>query len=150
MPTLAYSDDSVWAWILSARRIERLKQQLFPNQEQASIDMECLQELRDLASSNGNPGRFRRLLAAFQDALEPQLESMRQALLAGNSDDMANLAHSLKGSAASIGARHLSSLCSTLETVSLSTGPDGPERLLSQIEREAQLVHQILEKEVAA
>lgn len=112
--------------------------------------MACLQELRELTLSNGNPGRFRRLVETFQDALELQLGLMRRALAAGNSDDIADLAHSLKGSAACIGAGYLSSLCSTLEIVSSSTTPDEPKRLLRQIETEAQLVHRILQKEATS
>lgn len=128
----------------------KLKEQFFDGQEPASVDMACLQELRDLTLSNGNPGRFRRLLETFQDGLELQLDLIRRALAAGNSNDIADLAHSLKGSAACIGAGYLSSLCSTLETVCSNTSPDEPKRLLSQIEREAQLVHRILEKELTA
>lgn len=127
-----------------------MKEQSFVDQEPTRVDMACLQELRDLTLSNGNPGRFRRLLETFQDGLELQLDLMRRALAAGNSDNIADLAHSLKGSAASIGAEYLSSLCSTLETVCSDTGSDEPRRLLSQIEQEAQFVHHILEQEATA
>jgi HPt (histidine-containing phosphotransfer) domain-containing protein len=127
-----------------------LKEQFFDDRKLPSVDMACLQELRELTLSNGNPGRFRRLVETFQDALELQLGLMRRALAAGNSDDIADLAHSLKGSAACIGAGYLSSLCSTLEIVSSSTTPDEPKRLLRQIETEAQLVHRILQKEATS
>jgi HPt (histidine-containing phosphotransfer) domain-containing protein len=127
-----------------------LKEQFFDDRKLPPVDMACLQELRDLTLSNGNPGRFRRLVETFQDALELQLGLMRRALAAGNSDDIADLAHSLKGSAACIGAGYLSSLCSTLETVCSNTGPDEPKRLVSEIEREAQLVHHILAKAATA
>ena len=127
-----------------------MKEQFFDDRKLPSVDMACLQELRELTLSNGNPGRFRRLVETFQDALELQLGLMRRALAAGNSDDIADLAHSLKGSAACIGAGYLSSLCSTLEIVSSSTTPDEPKRLLRQIETEAQLVHRILQKEATS
>jgi HPt (histidine-containing phosphotransfer) domain-containing protein len=127
-----------------------LKEQFFDDRKLPSVDMACLQELRELTLSNGNPGRFRRLVETFQDALELQLGLMRRALAAGNSDDIADLAHSLKGSAACIGAGYLSSLCSTLEIVSSSTTPDEPKRLFRQIETEAQLVHRILQKEATS
>jgi HPt (histidine-containing phosphotransfer) domain-containing protein len=127
-----------------------LKEQFFDDRKLPPVDMACLQELRDLTLSNGNPGRFRRLVETFQDALELQLGLMRRALAAGNSDDIADLAHSLKGSAACIGAGYLSSLCSTLEIVSSSTTPDEPKRLFRQIETEAQLVHRILQKEATS
>lgn len=127
-----------------------MKEQFFDDRKLPPVDMACLQELRELTLSNGNPGRFRRMVETFQGALELQLGLMRRALAAGNSDDIADLAHSLKGSAACIGAGHLSSLCSTLETVCSNTSPDEPKRLLSQIEKEAQLVHRILEKEAIA
>jgi HPt (histidine-containing phosphotransfer) domain-containing protein len=127
-----------------------LKEQFFDDRKLPSVDMACLQELRELTLSNGNPGRFRRLVETFQDALELQLGWMRRALAAGNSDDIADLAHSLKGSAACIGAGYLSSLCSTLEIVSSSTTPDEPKRLFRQIETEAQLVHRILQKEATS
>jgi HPt (histidine-containing phosphotransfer) domain-containing protein len=122
-----------------------MKQQPIDHQEQTSIDMACLQELRDITSCNGNLKQFNRIIGTFQDALEPQLESMRQALAAGNAEDMAVLAHSLKGSAASIGARRLALLCSVLEEVSLKIKPGAPGQILAQIEREAQLVTQVLE-----
>lgn len=122
-----------------------MKKQSIDRQGQSAIDMACLQELREITSGNGNLKQFNRILGTFQDALDPQLESMRRALAARNTEDMADLAHSLKGSAASIGARRLSLLCSALEEVSLKIEPDEPERILAQIEREVQLVKQVLE-----
>lgn len=127
-----------------------MKNQESISQEQSAIDRACLRELRELISSNGRPDRFRSLLETFQDGLGSQLEQMKLALAVGNSENMTELAHSLKGSAATVGAVHLSMLCASLETASLSAHSSEAEHILCQIEREAESVCDILQQEMGA
>jgi HPt (histidine-containing phosphotransfer) domain-containing protein len=105
-----------------------------------------LRELRELAESCDEPEQFHELIDLFLRELESGLLSMRKALVKGNAEDLAKLAHSLKGASASMGAGGLASLCSTLEETAKSTKLQGAEAQVMLIESEAYVVREILEK----
>ncbi len=72
-----------------------------------------LESLRELAAGDNS------FVAAVIDAFLPQLEStpgaLRKALAAGDGQAVAELAHSLKGSAANVGAEDVSGLALRIE-----------------------------------
>jgi histidine phosphotransfer protein HptB len=109
----------------------------------------ALRELRELADSSGDPGQFRELIDLFLAEMESGLASMRKALAEGNAAELAQLAHSLKGASASMGAGGLASLCRTLEETAKNIKLQGAEGQLDQIESEVRIVREALEKETA-
>ena len=110
----------------------------------------ALRELRELADSSGDPGQFRELIDLFLAEMESGLASMRKALAEGNAAELAQLAHSLKGASASMGAGGLASLCRTVEETAKNIKLQGTEGQLDQIESEVRIVREALEKETAS
>jgi HPt (histidine-containing phosphotransfer) domain-containing protein len=110
----------------------------------------ALRELRELADSSGDPGQFRELIDLFLAEMESGLASMRKASAEGNTAELAQLAHSLKGASASMGAGGLASLCRTLEETAKNIKLQGAEGQLDQIESEVRIVREALEKETAS
>lgn len=86
----------------------------------ALIDQSQLSHLKDLAAGDAS------FLASVIDAFLPQLgripEALRQAAADGTPQAVAELAHSLKGSAGNVGAEDVSQLC--LEIEQLARGGD--------------------------
>jgi HPt (histidine-containing phosphotransfer) domain-containing protein len=115
-----------------------------------SVAASALRELRELADSSDDPGQFGELIGLFLGELESGVVSMRKALAQGNAVVLSRLAHSLKGSSASMGARTLAVLCQTLEGTAKSAELQGVEAQLEQIESEVHLVREALEKEAAS
>lgn len=115
-----------------------------------SVAASALRELRELADSSDDPGQFGELLDLFLRELESGLASMSKALAQGNAEDLARLAHSLKGASASMGASRLSSLCRTLEETAKNAELPGAEVQLKQIESEVYIVRETLEKETSS
>ena len=121
--------------------------ELSGNNSCESVAASTLRELRELAGSSNDPGQFRELIALFLGELDSGLASMRKALTQGNGEELAKLAHSLKGSSASMGARGLASLCRTLEETAKNTDLSGADLELKKIEEEVDVVRKTLEKE---
>jgi HPt (histidine-containing phosphotransfer) domain-containing protein len=115
-----------------------------------SVAASTLRELRELANSCNEPEQFRELIDLFLGELQSGLLSMRQAVAQGNAEDLAKLAHSLKGASASMGACRLTSLCSTLEETAKNTELQGAEAQIKRMESEVYIVREILEKEISS
>ena len=111
-----------------------------------SVASSTLRELRELADSSGDPGQFGELIDLFLAEMESGLASMRKALADGNAEQLAKLAHSLKGASASMGASGLGSLCRTLEETAKNAKPQETERQLVRIESEVCIVRDALNK----
>jgi CheY-like chemotaxis protein len=67
------------------------------------------------ASVGGDHGKLAEILHNFADRLPAQLEKMEQAASAGDARNLARLAHSLKGSSATLGANQFAALCAEVE-----------------------------------
>jgi HPt (histidine-containing phosphotransfer) domain-containing protein len=113
-----------------------------------SVAASTLRELRELAELSGELGQFRELIDLFLRELESGLASMRKALAKEDAEGLGKLAHSLKGSSASMGAIMLASLCRILEELAKNTELQGATAQLKQIEREIYLVRETLEREI--
>lgn len=109
----------------------------------------ALRELRELADSSDDPGQFGELIDLFLRELESGLASMRNALAQGDAKELAKLAHSLKGAAASMGAGRLASFCLTLEEMTRNSELERAEAELRQIESEGERVREMLEAEAS-
>jgi HPt (histidine-containing phosphotransfer) domain-containing protein len=86
--------------------------------------------------SVGDPQFLQDLYAAFTLDVPHRLARMNAAVQQGDGDDLAAVAHTLKGSSANVGARGMSALCASLERQGragdLTTAPDDLLRLEEQ------------------
>jgi HPt (histidine-containing phosphotransfer) domain-containing protein len=69
------------------------------------------------ASETGDRQRIATLLHNFADRLPQTVDRMDRAATTGDSRALARLAHTLKGSSATLGANHFASLCADVEAV---------------------------------
>ena len=118
--------------------------------EGESVAVSALQELRELADASDDPGQFRELIELFLGELASGLASMGKALAEGSTDELARLAHSLKGASSSMGATGLASLCRALEERAKKGELRGADEELKRIESEAYIVRETLEKETSS
>ncbi len=81
-----------------------------------AIDMEVLRSLRELQEP-GEPDPVLELVDLFLSDAQPRLDQLQTALAASDWPRISGQAHSLKGSASNLGAKHLSALCAQLEKV---------------------------------
>lgn len=114
-----------------------------------SVAASALQELRELADDSGDPGEFRELIQLFLTELASGLSSMSKALAEGNTEELARLAHGLKGASASMGATSLASLCRAFEETAKNRELHAAEQELKRIESEVYIVRETLEKETS-
>ncbi len=115
-----------------------------------SVAASALQELRELAGASEDPGQFRELIELFLKELASGLASMGKALAEGNTEELARLAHGLKGASASMGAAGLASLCRALEETAKKGELHGAEEELKRIKSEVYIVREMLEKEISS
>ena len=73
---------------------------------------------------DGDEELFDEVLALFLDMLAPLQEKLHEAVANGDSETVAYVAHSIRGSAATVGAQRVVEICSRLEA---SAGDDGAE-----------------------
>lgn len=83
---------------------------------------------------------FAELAALYRHDSPPRIESLRQALAAGNNAALAKFAHALGGSSASIGASGLAEQCRELEFLARSALPDDAATRIDAIAREYQRI----------
>lgn len=67
------------------------------------------------------PAHLRNLIPRFIDDAAGRIVRLREALERGQSDEIASLAHSLKGSSGAFGASVLAETCSHLEAAALES-----------------------------
>jgi PAS domain S-box-containing protein len=75
------------------------------------------------------------LVATFTETAAARIDGLEAAVLAGHVDEVARIAHSLKGSSAALAARRLSRLAAEAEETAMD-GQPVPMALLSDIRRE--------------
>lgn len=110
------------------------------------LDAEVLAGLRALQSDD-DPDMLRELIDIYITDATSTLQRLRAAVEHNDSESIHRMAHSLKGSSASLGALHLATLCRELELKGrANTNADAPE-LLQQIEAEFVRVRDALNNE---
>lgn len=107
------------------------------------LDPAVLDSLRQMRDDGGGAGMIKELLALFRADMPPLLESMRVAVKEGDPKKLRESAHSLKGGAANLGAKHLAHLCAELE----KKGRDG---ILAGVDEQLPAVAEQLERVCAA
>ena len=104
------------------------------------LDPDVVGQLRALAQA-GNPGLLSKLQASFARDTPQRLADLRSAVAAGDGDAVAFNVHTLKGSAANLGARGIVESCDAIETACAAVEPGALEPLLLELERSAALAH---------
>lgn len=84
------------------------------NPPERSLDAQALSRLREL-DPDGRMGVVNRVLTAFENSLQRMLGQLQALPAEGDPQLVANLAHTLKSSSASVGALALSALCADVE-----------------------------------
>jgi HPt (histidine-containing phosphotransfer) domain-containing protein len=82
-------------------------------EEPGPLDETILADLHGLAGADGS--FLHDAIATFLEQTDKRLTEMRLAATAGDGDEVARLAHSLKGSSASFSAKHVAELCVSIE-----------------------------------
>ena len=77
---------------------------------------------------------FREIVVQFKVSLKQKLGEMRNAVAAGNHQDLASLAHWLKGTSGTVGFPAFAEVAKRLEQNARSGRPDGTIELLSQLD----------------
>ncbi|MFL6025538.1 MAG: Hpt domain-containing protein, partial [Friedmanniella sp.] len=89
------------------------------------------------------------LVDLFLSTSTSQLQDMREAVAGGQTDDLRRLAHSLRGSAAYLGAGRLATACASLEEAANEQQPDLEPHVLG-IDEELRQVREFLLQRFAA
>jgi CheY-like chemotaxis protein/HPt (histidine-containing phosphotransfer) domain-containing protein len=84
----------------------------------------------------GNADLMERLLAAFEPEIDRELVRLECAIKAGDNSRIANVAHSLKGSAANLSAARLSALAGDVEHAARRNESHNHDELLDELRRE--------------
>jgi CheY-like chemotaxis protein len=99
------------------------------------LDQAVLDELRKL-EADGAPDLLADLIGLFQQETPPLMDSIRDAVAAGNADKLRSAAHTLKGSSSSLGARTLADLSADLERKGRSGSVDGAAAVVEALTAE--------------
>jgi histidine phosphotransfer protein HptB len=107
------------------------------------LDAESLERLHEL-DPNGASGLVPRVLKAFDSSLERLLAQLGQARVEDDRNAMRHVAHTLKSSAASIGALELSRICADIERKVREQQSEGLAGLLDDMVAQAGRVRAVL------
>lgn len=110
------------------------------------LDSAALERLRALDPDGGNR-LLGRVLGAFHGSLAKLLPRLREAGRAGDTAGIRYVAHTLKSSAASVGALRLSRLCAELERALRVEAADQVDALLDELIGEAERLRDALARE---
>ena len=113
----------------------------------AVLDQAMLGRLRELGAP-GDSSFFREILGLFLADAPRRMAGLGDALEAGHAAEAGRLAHSLKGSAANLGARRLAELCADLEAMGERGTLAGANGLFGAIQAEYRRVAEALTAEL--
>jgi CheY-like chemotaxis protein len=107
------------------------------------LDETIIAGLRELREPN-QPDPLRELIELFLKDARPRIVKMESALSDKDLPALATAAHTLKGSASNLGARHLAGLCATLEKQAKSGEVAEAADILLEVKGEFQQVEKTL------
>ncbi len=102
-------------WLPSADELESQAVAAAPRPEGA-VDRTVLDGLRELERA-GAPGLVKKIMDLFLQDTPGQLADLRDSLQKGDSVRLVRVAHTLKGSAANLGAREMVRICTELQVL---------------------------------
>jgi histidine phosphotransfer protein HptB len=108
------------------------------------LDGDALRRLAEL-DPGGRNGLLPRVLQTFETSLRRLLQQLQQARMADDSAAMRHVAHTLKSSAASVGALQLSRICADIERVIRQAEPEALPALLDDMVAHGDRVLAVLE-----
>ncbi|HTD87167.1 MAG TPA: response regulator, partial [Candidatus Binatia bacterium] len=132
--------------------LERALAKLQPIEQEISARSPCLDEaviagLRDLREPN-EPDSLKELAELFIKDGWMRLTRLERALADKDFPGASAIAHTLKGSANNLGARHLAGLCQSLENTAKSEDPMESANILLELKGEFQQVERALHAEI--
>jgi signal transduction histidine kinase/HPt (histidine-containing phosphotransfer) domain-containing protein len=139
-------------WVLSIGAVEAGTAAPEPREraprttDEVVLDASVLAELRE-TQTLGEDNFLPNLIAMFQADLAERLIALRRALAAGDSDQISQHAHALKGSASELGARRMRAICERIELRARGGAVAGMQPMLRELEGEAELVRAALANE---
>jgi len=108
------------------------------------LDADTLQQLIDL--DDGSLGLLQEMYEIFRDDTPSRLEALEAAVKAENREEMGDVAHAIKGAAATIGAPRVRALALALETAGRKGALEAePARLVAGLRDEFQQALRALE-----
>jgi len=114
-----------------------------------AIDPAALDNLQKMRRPGG-PDLLGKVIELFLTDTPPRLAALRDTATHGSAQDVARMAHTLKGSSANLGARRLVALCAELETLGQAEILDNAASLLGKLEAEFERVRNSLQTRVKA
>jgi two-component system, sensor histidine kinase and response regulator len=106
-----------------------------PPTEEPVIDHSLLESLREL-QGDGKPDILNELIELFLSDVPLQLAELREAAEAGEPHSVERIAHTLKGSAANMGALRMKALLAELEEIGRSGNLGAAPERISRVEEE--------------
>ena len=110
------------------------------------LDHSIIDGLRELREP-GQPDPLAELIELFFKDARPRLETMGQAVSAGDWAKLSAAAHTLKGSASNLGARQLAAHCAALEKQAKAGQGDDATKTLLEVKSAFETVEQVLKTE---
>ena len=115
----------------------------------AELNREALEKIRALGGG-ASSAFLDKVLNTYIQTSPALVERMRAALAAGDATDLADAAHTLKSSSASLGAERLADLCRGLEQVGRDESLEQAPALFSRLETEFSQIKTALAEEYLA
>jgi two-component system sensor histidine kinase/response regulator len=119
-----------------ARALNRAKPPESAAVVESVLDAAVVDQLRSLAKA-GNPELLHKLQESFTRDTPVRLAALRAAVAAGDADAVAFNVHTLKGSAANLGAEQIVTTCQRIERITGAPDARELEPLLADLERNA-------------
>lgn len=111
------------------------------------IDSKQFQALCDLAA--GDDGFITSVIDAFLQQLDKVPSEVREALAGGDGEEVARVAHTLKGSAANVGAQDVSEVCRRLEKPAREGDLSASRAVAEELEESIRETRKVYEAEKA-
>ena len=133
-----FDDDQIVAalrrWIGHLERAAVERNIVVANDAEA-IEDDAIKKIRAM-DSKGNDALLKRVVSQFLTSAPPLVATMHQKSDAGDSEALWRAAHSLKSSAAALGAKQLAQRCADIETLVRDAGLDRARGLLDTLDAE--------------
>ncbi|SFK86702.1 Signal transduction histidine kinase [Nitrosomonas aestuarii] len=107
--------------------------------EHSVINQEKLTTLSSL-DTDGSNYLLKNVLSVFQSSAPQTMSQINQAMLAKDSDALQRAAHTLKSSAANVGAEQLAHLCRQIESYASEEQMESVQKLISTLNHESEKV----------
>ncbi len=108
--------------------------------QQDHLDVDALKELREVMEDE-----FSVLIETYVKDSVMRVDSLYQALEAGDTDELRKAAHSFKGSCGNIGAQRLAEMCSQVEEAGRKGALENVSELVEHIAQEFEEVKKLME-----